>query len=102
MHEEPRKRSFFTPAAYEAPITLSAMARLSDRKSTGYLSLKAMPPTLAAATMTASGLVVFGLAGEIKLRAIDCENSARLRSEATRECSAHHPPHVQRRRHAPV
>jgi hypothetical protein len=47
--------------------------------------------------MTASGWAVpdpslgFGLAGEIKPRAIDRQNSAGFRSEAAHQRSAHHP-----------
>ena len=76
-------------------MTLSAMARLSAMKPTGLALLKAMPPTLAAATITASGgraypLLGLRLAGEVERCAIRRKDCASLRFESAHESGANH------------
>ena len=55
MQEEPRNSSFAQPVRRDASITFVAIARLSVRRSVGWVSFAWVPPTRAAASSTASG-----------------------------------------------
>ena len=96
MQEEPRKRSFFTPAAYEAPITLSH-GEIVGQEINGIPVVKGDATNLGRCQNDGIGfgctdpLLRFGLAGEIQLGVIDGKNSARLSSKAAYQRRPHHP-----------
>ena len=55
----PRNSSRRVPACQDASITLVWILRFCSRKSEGLLRLASMPPTVAAASTTTSGLFAF-------------------------------------------
>src|SRR3954451_305115 len=74
MQIDPRKSNLVTPRLAAASSTLTCMRRFSEMKSAGYVLFARMPPTLAAAITTVSGLsgaeepVHGGTVPEVQLR----------------------------------